>query len=96
MSNNFKLIAFVLTIFLSTSIFSQKNLGKEADKHFDNREFYLAAGYYKKAYEKEKKAEKKARFLFQMGECHRHINQLKEAESYYTKAIKAKIGRAHV
>ncbi len=90
MSNNFKLIAFVLTIFLSTSIFSQKNLGKEADKHFDNREFYLAAGYYKKAYEKEKKAEKKARFLFQMGECHRHINQLKEAESYYTKAIKAK------
>lgn len=82
-------LAFLIGAF-SLSVSAQKNLGKEADKHFDNQEYYLAAGYYKKAYEKEKKADKKARFLFQMAECYRHINDLKSAETYYAKAIKAK------
>lgn len=84
------LLAVLFISGFSISVSAQKNLGREADKHFDNHEYYLAAGYYKKAYEKEKKADKKARFLFQMAECYRHINDLKNAENYYTKAIKAK------
>ena len=85
---------------ITFSVTAQKNLGKEADKHFTQEEYYLAAGYYKKAYEKEKKADKKARYLFQMAECYRHINDLKTAETYYAKAIKAKypdpVGHLHI
>ena len=84
---------FFLATFLGAffcMIYSQKNLGKEADSHFADQEYYLAAGYYKKAYEKEKKPDKKARYLFQMAECYRHIDDLKSAENYYNKAIKAK------
>lgn len=83
-------ILTMLIFAFTFQVSAQKNLGKEADKHFDSHEYYLAAGYYKKAYEKEKKADKKARFLFQMAECYRHINDLKTAETYYAKAIKAR------
>ena len=84
---------FFLALMIVTcmaGIKAQKNLGKEADNHFVDQEYFLAAGLYKKAYEKEKKPEKKARYLFQMAECFRHIDDLKQAENYYNKAIKAK------
>ncbi|MFN5460361.1 MAG: hypothetical protein ACK5AY_10675, partial [Bacteroidota bacterium] len=83
------LLAFVLGT-LSSTLVAQKNPGKEADLHFADQEYYLAAGYYKKAFDKEKKSDKKARYLFQMAECYRHIDDLKQAESYYNKALKAK------
>ncbi len=68
---------------------AQKNFFREAEKAFEAREFFGAIEMYKKAYTKEKKADKKAKILFRTAECYRHINHIKEAESFYSKAIKA-------
>ncbi len=81
---------FVLISAFSLISLGQKNFLKEADKFFELKEFFKAIDLYKNAYEKEKKADKKARILFQTAECYRHINQIKEAETFYSKAIKAK------
>jgi peptidoglycan-associated lipoprotein len=83
-------LTFVFTAALSLITIAQKNFLKEADKFFELKEFFKAIDLYKNAYEKEKKADKKARILFQTAECYRHINQIKEAETFYAKAIKAK------
>lgn len=83
-------LVFVLVSALVTGAFAQKNFLKEADKAFSVKEYYTAIDWYKKAYTKEKKAERKAKILFRTAECYRHINQIKEAETFYAKAIAAK------
>ncbi|MGZ3941934.1 MAG: OmpA family protein [Bacteroidia bacterium] len=87
-----KKITFVLVLaaLFCTNGFAQKNPLKEADKSFQTREYFAAVDWYKKAYAREKKAEKKAKILFRTAECYRHINQLNEAVTYYAKAIVAK------
>ena len=82
-------LSFVFFAAFSFAALAQKNFFKEAEKSFDLKEYYGAIDMYKKAYTKEKKAEKKAKILFKTAECYRHINQIKEAESFYSKAIKA-------
>src|ERR1700756_350432 len=81
-------LVFVAAIFVSG--FAQKNPMKEGDLAFSAQEYFTAIDWYKKAYIKEKKAEKKARILFRTAESYRHINDLNEAITYYTKAIAAK------
>ena len=83
-------LALVFTVALFISGFAQKNPIKEGDIAFANKEFFTAIDWYKKAYVKEKKPEKKAKILFFTAESYRHINQLNEAITYYTKAIAAK------
>jgi len=84
------LAAFVLFISLNAS--AQKNYAKEADVAYDNREFYTAIELYKKAYTKipGNKKTLKAEMLFKTAECYRQINDLKNQENYYSKAIKAR------
>src|SRR5271169_5989530 len=83
-------LALVFTVAVFVNAFAQKNALKEADNAFGTREFYTAIDWYKKAYIKEKKAEKKAKILFRTAESYRHINDLNEAITFYQKAIAAK------
>ena len=83
-------LTLVFTALFAVVSFAQKNFLKEADQFFEAKEYFKAIDLYKSAYEKEKKADKKARILFRTAECYRHINQIKEAETFYAKAIKAK------
>jgi len=83
-------LALVFSAAFFVSSFAQKNPMKEGDNSFTNHEYFTAIDWYKKAYVKEKKAEKKAKILFRTAESYRHINQLNEAITYYTKAIAAK------
>lgn len=83
-------LALVLTTLFSVKTFAQKNLYKEAEKAYENKEYFSAIDLYKKAYTKAKKAEMKAKILFRTAESYRHINHLKEAETFYSKAINAK------
>ena len=87
-----KKITFVLMLaaLFSTAGFAQKNPLKEADKAFTVKEYFSAINWYKTAYTHSKKAEVKAKILFRTAECYRHINQLNEAVTYYSKAIAAK------
>ncbi|MFL5754237.1 MAG: OmpA family protein [Bacteroidia bacterium] len=82
-------LSLALVAVFSFTAVAQKNFFKEAEKAFGVKEYFGAIDLYKKAYIKEKKAEKKAKILFRTAECYRHINSIKEAESYYSKAIKA-------
>ncbi len=83
-------LALVFTVAVFVNAFAQKNALKEGDLAFGAQEYYTAIDWYKKAYIKEKKAEKKAKILFRTAESYRHINDLNEAITYYQKAIAAK------
>lgn len=84
-----QLTAFLALLFISLNVMAQKNYAKDADKAFDNKQYYTAIELYKVAYTKEKNKEKKATVLFKTGECYRAIGDLKGQENYYNKAIKA-------
>jgi peptidoglycan-associated lipoprotein len=82
-------LSLAIVAAFSFAAVAQKNFYKEAEKAFTVKEYSGAIDLYKKAYTKETKKEKKAKILFRTAECYRHINLIKEAESFYVKAIKA-------
>jgi len=77
-------IAFVF------SMSAQKNYFKDAEKAYDTHQYFNAIELYKQAYSKTKKADAKAKILFKTADSYHQINDLKGAETYYNKAIKAK------
>ena len=89
---NLKKLALTTTavIALTFSISAQKNFLKDADVAYDNHQYFNAIELYKQAYVKVKKADTKAKILYRTGESYAEINDLKAAETYYSKAIKAK------
>jgi peptidoglycan-associated lipoprotein len=80
-------LAFLL---FCTELSAQRNYVKEANKAFVQQDYFKAIELYKKAYSKSniKKKEDKAHLLFQLAECYRNINDPKQAEVFYLKAIK--------
>jgi peptidoglycan-associated lipoprotein len=89
---NLKKIALTAITFIAFvfSVNAQKNYLKDADVAYDNHQYFNAIELYKQAYGKVKKADVKARILFRTGQSYQEINDLKGAETYYSKAIKAK------
>src|SRR5438034_710895 len=85
-----KILAFTLTLggFILSN--AQNKIRKEAEQHFSNKDYHLAAELYAKVYDKSVDKFEKAQSLFLMAECYRHINDLKTAETYYARAIKAR------
>ena len=89
---NLKTLALT-TIAIMAFVFSvsaQKNYLKDADVAYENHQFFNAIELYKQAYTKVKKADVKARILYRTADSYRQINDLKGAETYFNKAIKAK------
>ncbi|MEW6469369.1 MAG: OmpA family protein [Bacteroidota bacterium] len=82
-------LTFILSVAFSANVSAQKNYYKDAEKAYNNKEYFAAIELYKKAYSKAKK-NTKAEILFKTAECYRMINDAKQAETYYSKAIKAK------
>jgi peptidoglycan-associated lipoprotein len=83
----------VLVVFLlafSVNAYAQKNYIRDADKAFDSQQYFTAAELYKKGMAKIKNKEETARITFQIAECYRKMNDWKQAESWYGKAIKKK------
>lgn len=89
---NLKKLALTTTavIALAFSVSAQKNFLKDADLAYNNHQYFNAIELYKQAYVKEKKAAVKTKILFKTGSSYQEINDLKGAETYYSKAIKAK------
>src|ERR1041385_8752156 len=85
----FSLIAAVMMIFSASNLMAQKNFFKDAEKAYGNNEYFAAIELYKKAYSKASK-KNKAEILFKTAECYKNVNDAKQAETYYDKAIKAK------
>lgn len=79
----------IVALLFSADVMAQKNFSKDADKAFVNQEYFNAIELYKKAFTKIKKKEEKANNIFKTAECYRMIGDNKQAEAWYTKAIKA-------
>jgi len=82
---------FLLSL-VNTEAYAQKKSRKmlKADKAFNLEQYVKAAELYKKAYKKTKIRAIKAEIIFKQAECYRMSGNIKRAESYYKRAIKAK------
>lgn len=84
---------FIFLVTVSHSdVYAQKKSRKlkKADMAFSLEEYSKAAELYKKAYQKTKNRAVKAEIIFKQAECYRMSGNVKRAESYYKRAIKAK------
>lgn len=89
---NLKKLALTTTAVIAFifSVSAQKNFLKDADVAYENHQYFNAIELYKQAYTKVKKADVKAKILYRTGQSYQEINDLQGAETYYSKAIKAK------
>jgi peptidoglycan-associated lipoprotein len=78
-------LAAVAVLFLSATGFSQKSL-KKADELFDAHQYFNSINYYKDAYANAPK-DKKPTILYKQGLASQYINDVKNAEGFYQKAI---------
>ncbi len=87
----YKFLIILSVAFCATfSAKAQRNYNKEADKYFNNEEWTEALEAYKKASGKSSNKAKKAEAIYKVAECYRRLNDMKNAETWYAKAIKAK------
>ena len=88
-----KCVSLAVATLICISVSAQKNFYKEAEKKFNSFEYFAAIDLYKAAY---KKAPKKLKpeCLWKTAECYRLINDIRQAEIYYQKSIKAKCEQA--
>jgi peptidoglycan-associated lipoprotein len=94
MKNFLRLIVIFIFLFTAsqTEVYAQKKSRKmkKADYAFSLEEYSKAAELYKKAYKKTKNRAVKAEIIFKQAECYRMSGNIKRAQSYYKRAIKAK------
>jgi peptidoglycan-associated lipoprotein len=85
-------ILCVLTavLLISAHASAQSSKTRKADEAYNNWQWSEAIELYKKALTKIDNKALKAEVLFKTAECYRNINDLKNAESNYAKAIKSK------
>ena len=79
----------LMLLFVSQA-FAQRNYTKQAYKLYNNGLYVEAIEALKEAAGKESAKPKKAELIFKTAECYRMINDLKNAENWYKKAIAAK------
>jgi peptidoglycan-associated lipoprotein len=89
-----RLLAIFIFFFAASQseVYAQKKSRamRKADASFNLEEYSKAAELYKKAYKKTKNRAIKAEVIFQQAECYRMSAKIKQAVSYYKRAIKAK------
>lgn len=83
-------VVVVFILAFTTNAYAQKNYIKDADRSFEGEQYYNSVELYKKGMSKIKNKQEKARITFQIAECYRKMNDWKQAETWYGKAIKAK------
>jgi len=82
-------VGLAVALFFSVNLSAQKNFSKDADKAFENKEYFNSIELYKKAYTKATKKEQKALIIYRTAECYKMIGDAKQAVAWYVKAIKA-------
>ncbi|MEY4111497.1 MAG: hypothetical protein RLZZ46_1854 [Bacteroidota bacterium] len=81
---------FSLALFLTYEASAQGGKTRKADEAYNNFLYTDAIELYKKALTKIDNKAQKAEVLFRIAESYRRINDLKNAEGFYAKAVKAK------
>ncbi|MGD9994482.1 MAG: OmpA family protein [Salinivirgaceae bacterium] len=83
-----KAFTLTLSILLTTQAFSQKDVTAKADKAFETGRYFEAIDLYKYAYAKARDKEQKAEIVFMTAECYRLIQDNRQSEIWFNKAIK--------
>jgi peptidoglycan-associated lipoprotein len=88
----FTIVLFCLFSLTSLNVNAQKKNRKmvKADQAFTLEQYNKAAELYKKAYQSTKSRALKSEIIFKQAECYRFSGNIKRAESYYKRAVKAK------
>ena len=86
MTRYFTIITLLL-FFLPATAGAQKRKIDRAYEFYKAGEYYEAIDYFKDAYSKTKDKEIKADMVFMVSECYRMINDPKNAELWYKKAV---------
>ena len=79
-----------LGLMISISTQAQRNYIKEAQKYYTNEQWVDAIEAYKKASSKVSNKIQKAECIFKVAECYKHLNDMKNTETWLAKAVKAK------
>ncbi len=86
----YKLVTGTLICLLTiVSVYAQKGSVAAGDAAFSKGDYYDAVPLYKKAFSKEKNKTKRAEIIFKTAESYRKVNDFKNQEVWYAKAIKA-------
>ena len=85
----FKSFITLMFILLAMSANAQTDYLVEANNVFAQERYYEAIDIYKKAYTQTKEKSDKAYVIFQIAECYRLADNTKQAEVWYSKAVKA-------
>ncbi|MBI9067464.1 MAG: OmpA family protein [Salinivirgaceae bacterium] len=83
-----KLYIIIVLFFVTVGAFAQKDVSSKADRAYDSGKFFEAIDLYKYAYGKAKDKEVKARITFMAAECYRNVQDNRQAEIWYRKAIR--------
>jgi peptidoglycan-associated lipoprotein len=82
------LFLILLVIFASPDLSGQKRKADRAYDFFNAGEYYLAIDHFKDTYSKSKDKNVKADMVYMVAECYRLMNDPKNAEIWYKKAVK--------
>jgi peptidoglycan-associated lipoprotein len=85
---SFFLFLFILIIATSSESLAQKRREERAYEYFNAGEYFLAIDQFKNTYSKSKDKATKAEMVYMVAECYRLINDPKNAEIWYKKAVK--------
>lgn len=83
-------VAAIIAGLFSMSVSAQTDHFAIANKAFEGQEYYKAITLLKKAYSKEKDKANKAEIIFKTAESYRYINDMRQAETWYRKALRIK------
>jgi peptidoglycan-associated lipoprotein len=82
------LLIVVFIIAVPAMLFSQKRKADRAYEAFHAGEYYEAIDLFKDAYAKTKERDLKADLVFMVSECYRIVNDPRNAETWYRKAVR--------
>lgn len=85
----FLVVAIIAGLF-SVNVNAQKDHTEVANLAYEAGEYYRAITLLKKAYSKEKDKAAKADIIYKTAQCYRFVNDMKQAETWYRKALKLK------
>ena len=84
---------FILLLFLPGNLYSQKHKTERAYAAYNAGNYFEAVDLFKGVYSRTRDKQVKSDMVFMVSECYRLINDPKDAEAWYKKAVKASVPR---
>ncbi|MGQ9620986.1 MAG: PorE family type IX secretion system protein [Bacteroidales bacterium] len=84
-----KIIILLLLLIQAVPVFTQKRKADRAYEFFKAGEYFEAIDHFKNAYSKTKDRELKTEMIFMVAECYRLVNDPRNAELWYRRAVRS-------